>query len=176
MNWSWFSALVGAACTSATAAVMTAKPRSPRFHLISISLASFNLHLPLLDADFVLTLHVTNPNVVPISYGPSVVSIVYDGSVLGTAKMEPGYQAAKSCTVVHLRARLHSVELGQHAVRFLSDVAWREMVLSAAVEIGGTAKLLWWGHRFTTRLDGRVKVDPLFLEAIEQENRLGLGF
>ena len=44
------------------------------------------------------------------------------------------------------------------------------MVLDAAVNIGGTAKVLWWHHKFMVRVDSRVTVDPVFLDVIDQEN------
>ncbi len=44
------------------------------------------------------------------------------------------------------------------------------MVLDAAVEIGGAAKVLWWDHKFKVRVDSRITVDPVFLDVIDQEN------
>ncbi|KAG9459067.1 hypothetical protein H6P81_003575 [Aristolochia fimbriata] len=170
-RWSWTSALVGAVSATAAAGVLAAKPRDPAFQLISISLTSFTLHFPVLDADLILTVHVTNPNVVPIEYGPSTMSIFYDGSLLGTAALEAGAQPSRSCQVVRLPARLDGIQLAHHASRFFADVARREMVLDAAVEINGTAKLLRWAHRFRALVNSRVTVDPVFLDVIDQDNR-----
>ncbi|XP_068663901.1 uncharacterized protein [Aristolochia californica] len=170
-KWSWTSALIGAASATAAAGILAAKPRDPAFQLISISLTSFTLHFPVLDADLILTVHVTNPNIVPIEYGPSTMSIFYDGSLLGTAKLEAGSQAAKSCQVLQLPARLDGIELAHHASHFFADVAQREMVLDAAVEINGIAKILRWAHRFRVIVDSRVTVDPVFLDVIDQDNR-----
>lgn len=176
-EWSWPSALAGAAVTATAAALLVAAPRDPSFQVISISFTSFNLQFPLLDAELVLTVHVCNPNLVPISLGPSFVSLLYDGAVLGTAKIEPGHQSARSCRVVGLRARLDSVELGDHAIRFLADVARRKMALDATVEMVGTAKVMGWTRRFKVKANyGRVEVDPVFLGAIEEKNHLRLGF
>lgn len=170
------SAAVGAAGTSATTAVLRSIPRDPTFQLISVSVATFNFHLPLLDADLLLTFHVINPNVVPIRCGPSLVSIFYDGSLLGTAKLEPLNQKPKSCRLVALRAHLDSVVLGHHAVKFLADVARREMVLEAEVTVHGEAKVAWWVHRFSSDAKGAMAVDPALLNLIEQDNHLGLGW
>jgi hypothetical protein len=61
--------------------------------------------------------------------------------------------------------------MANHSVKFFSDVAKREMVLDAKVDIGGTARLLWWGHRFNVHVDSHITVDPLFLDIIDQENK-----
>ncbi|XP_058107293.1 uncharacterized protein LOC131250908 [Magnolia sinica] len=169
-RWSWSSALIGAASAAATAAIIVGKPRDPNFQLISISLTSFKLNLPLLDVELILTVHVTNPNIVPIDYAPSSVSIFYDGSLLGSAELQAGSQPPNSCRLIRLPARLHGVELAHHAAKFLSDVANREMVLDAAVDIHGTAKVMWWAHRFKAHVDSHVIVDPVFLDVIHQEN------
>ncbi|KAK7860369.1 hypothetical protein CFP56_039617 [Quercus suber] len=117
-----------------------------------------------------LTVHVTNPNIVPIHYSATTMSIFYDGSLLGSAEVQAGSQGPQSCQTLRLLARLDGVQLAHHAVKFLADVARREMVLDAAVDIGGTAKVLWWHHKFMVRVDSRVTVDPVFLDVIDQEN------
>ncbi|GKE69786.1 hypothetical protein Tco_1527858, partial [Tanacetum coccineum] len=86
VKWSWTSALVGAATATATAALISAKPKDPTFHLISIKITSFKLSIPLVDAEVVLTVHVTNPNAVPIHYSSTQMSIFYAGSLLGSAQ------------------------------------------------------------------------------------------
>ena len=44
------------------------------------------------------------------------------------------------------------------------------MVLDATVDIGGTAKVLWWQHKFMVRVDSRITVDPVFLDVNDQKN------
>ncbi|KAF6165893.1 hypothetical protein GIB67_012790 [Kingdonia uniflora] len=171
VNWSWSSALIGAASASAMAAIIHGKPRDPNFHLISISLTSFKLNLPLLDAEVILTVHVTNPNIVPINYSSSSMSIFYDGSLLGSADVQAGTQPPNSCQLLKLPARLNGLELAHHAKRFLADLARGEMVLDAEVDIAGFAKVLWWTHKFKVHVDSHIVVDPVFLDVIDQENK-----
>lgn len=172
VKWSWSSALVGAASATAVSTILSVKPRDPSFQLVAITLTSFTLHFPFLDAELTLTVHVTNPNATPIAYGPSTISIFYDGTLLGTAELAAGTQGPRSCQLVRMPARLDGVELvAHHARRFLVDVAKREMVLDAAVEIDGSARVLWWTHRFRATIGSRVTVDPVFLDVIQQENR-----
>lgn len=171
VRWSWSSALIGAASAGAVAALFQAKPRDPTFHLISISLTSFKLNIPALDAEVILTVHVTNPNVAPIHYSSTTMSIFYDGSLLGSAEVAAGHQPPRSCQLLRLPARLDGMELAHHASKFLADVAGREMVLDARVAIEGTAKVLWWDHRFKVHVESHVTVDPVFLDVIDQENR-----
>lgn len=162
--------MIGAASVLAATALVSAKPKDPTFHLISISFTSLKLNLPVLDAELILTVHVTNPNVAPIHYSSTSMSIYYQGSLLGSAEVQAGSQPPRSCQLLHLPARLHGLELAHHAARFVADVAKREMVLDAAVDISGTAKVLWWDHRFKVHVDSHVTVDPLFLDVIDQEN------
>ncbi|KAL5997371.1 hypothetical protein ACLOJK_008301 [Asimina triloba] len=170
-RWSWSSALVGAVSAAAAAAILAGKPRDPSFQLLSISLTSFKLHLPVLDVELTLTVHVTNPNIVPIHYASSTMSIFYDGSLLGTAQLEAASQPAKSCSIIRLAARLDGIQLAHHAAKFVSDLANREMVLDAAVDIEGRAKVVWWEHKFRAHVSSHVVVDPVFLDVIDQENR-----
>ncbi|OWM69010.1 hypothetical protein CDL15_Pgr025197 [Punica granatum] len=171
VKWSWSSALIGVSAGAAAAALSRAKPRDPTFHLISISLTSFKLNLPVLDAEVILTVHVTNPNIVPIHYSSTTMSIFYDGSLLGLAEVAAGHQPPRSCQLLRLPARLDGLELAHHAAKFLADVARREMVFDATVDIEGTAKVLWWEHRFKVHVDSHVTVDPVFLDVIGQENQ-----
>ncbi|KAJ1440703.1 Water stress and hypersensitive response domain [Sesbania bispinosa] len=170
VKWSWSSALIGAASAVAATAVLSAKPKDPTFHLISINFTSLKLNLPVLDAELILTVHVTNPNIAPIHYSSTTMSIFYDGSLLGSAQVQAGSQPPRSCQLLRLPARLQALQLAQHATRFLADVAKREMLLDAAVDIAGTAKVLWWDHRFKVHVDSHVTVDPVFLDVIDQEN------
>ncbi|KAJ0972723.1 hypothetical protein J5N97_020682 [Dioscorea zingiberensis] len=170
VRWSWGSAAIGAASAAAATALIVGRPRDPTFHLISINLSSFKLNLPYLDLELVLTVHVTNPNLVPIHYAPTTMSIFYDGSRLGTAEVQAGSQPPMSCSLIHLPARLDGLELAHHATKILSDAARREMSLQANVDIAGTARVLWWHHRFSVHVESHVVVDPVFLDIIHQEN------
>ncbi|KAL2240068.1 UNVERIFIED_CONTAM: hypothetical protein Sindi_0648000 [Sesamum indicum] len=170
-KFSWGSALVGAAAATATALVISSKPRDPTFHLISIDLTSFKLNFPVLDAEMILTVHVTNPNVVPIHYSNTDMSIFYAGSLLGSAPVQAGSQPPRSCQLLRLPARLNGLQLAHHAKKFLADVGRREMVLDSTVDIRGAAKVLWWDHKFKVHVDSHVIVDPVFLDVIDQENK-----
>lgn len=171
VKWNWSSALIGAASAVAATALIGARPKDPTFHLISINLTSFKLNLPVLDAELILTVHVTNPNISPIHYSSTTMSIFYQGELLGSADVQAGSQPPKSCQLLRLPARLDGLRLAHHAARFFSDVAKREMLLDAAVDIGGTARVLWWDHKFKVHVDSHVTVDPLFLDVIDQENK-----
>ncbi|XP_002523824.2 uncharacterized protein LOC8271936 [Ricinus communis] len=171
VKWSWSSALIGAASATAVTALLNAKPKDPTFHLISISFTSFKLNLPVLDADLLLTVHVTNPNITSIHYSSTSMSIFYDGSLLGSAQVEAGSQPARSCKLLRLQARLDGLQLAHHASKFFSDVAKRQMLLDAKVDIEGAAKVLWWDHKFKVHVDSHITVDPVFLDVIDQENK-----
>uniref|UniRef100_A0A5B6YRT6 Water stress and hypersensitive response domain-containing protein n=1 Tax=Davidia involucrata TaxID=16924 RepID=A0A5B6YRT6_DAVIN len=170
-KWAWRSAILGAASASATAAIMMAKPKDPTFHLISISLTSLELNLPVLDAELILNVHLTNPNIVSIHYSSTEMSISYTGSLLGSARIRAGSQPRRSCQLLHLPARIRGLQLAQNAGRFVADVGRREMVVDAAVDIEGTAKVFWWDHKFKLHVDSRIVVDPVFLDVIDQENK-----
>ncbi|KAL3518559.1 hypothetical protein ACH5RR_021148 [Cinchona calisaya] len=151
--------------------ILSSKPRDPTFHVISINLTSFKLNFPVLDAELILTVHVTNPNIAAIQYSSTTMSIYYAGCLLGSAVVEAGSQPPRSCQLLHLPARLSGVELAHHAKQFLADVARREMALDSAVDIEGEAKVLWWDHKFRVHVDSHVIVDPVFLDVIDQENK-----
>ncbi|KAK1382991.1 WHy domain-containing protein [Heracleum sosnowskyi] len=140
MSFSWSSAVAGAATAIATSAILSSVPKDPIFHLVSIKLTSLKLNLPFSDAEVIMTIHVTNPNNVPISYNSTILSIFYEGSLIGTANVKAGSQSAKSCQLLQLPATLKSKEFASHASKFLGDVARREMVMNATVDIEGVAK------------------------------------
>ncbi|XP_058217064.1 uncharacterized protein LOC131327943 [Rhododendron vialii] len=173
VKWGWTTALLGAASATAAAAIITARPRDPTFHLISISLNSLKLNfpVPVLDAELILTVHVTNPNIVTVHYSSTEMSIFYAGSLLGSAHIDAGSQLPKSCRHLRLPARLSGLELAHHAAKFAADVGRREMVLDAEVDIEGAAKVLWWDHKFRVHVDSHVVVDPVFLDVVDQENK-----
>ncbi|KNA06838.1 hypothetical protein SOVF_177290 [Spinacia oleracea] len=171
-KWKWSSAIVGATTAAATAALLTARPRDPAFEVISIDLTAFKLSFPALDAELILTVHVNNPNIAAIHYDSTTMSIFYDGALLGSAIMEAGSQPARSCRLIKLPARLSGLELmANHKSQFMSDVAKREMVIDAVVDVNGAAKVLWWEHKFRIHVESRVSVDPVFLDVIDQDNK-----
>ncbi|KAL2328456.1 hypothetical protein Fmac_021883 [Flemingia macrophylla] len=170
LKWSWSSAIIGAASAVAATALLAAKPKDPTFHLISINFTSLKLNLPLLDAEVLLTVHVTNPNIAPIHYSSTSMSIFYEGSLLGSAQLQAGSQPPRSCQLLRLPAHLHALQLAHHAVRFAQDVANRHMTLDATVDIAGTARVACWDHHFKVHVDSHVTVDPVFLDVIDQEN------
>ncbi|KAB1223133.1 hypothetical protein CJ030_MR2G024848 [Morella rubra] len=170
VKWSWTSALIGAAAAAGAMTIISAKPKDPTFDLISINLTSFKLNLPVLDVELVLSVHAINPNAVAVNYSAAKMSIFYDGSLLGSAEVQAGSQAPRSCEMLRLPAQLHGLELAHHASRFVADVAKREMVLDAAADIEGTAKVLWWDHKFKLHVESRVTVDPVLIDVIYQEN------
>lgn len=104
------------------------------------------------------------------------MSIFYEGSLLGTAQVQEGSQPAMSCRMLKLPARLDGLKLDRHGPRLLSDVTRRGMVLDAVVDIRGTAKVLWWDHRFNVHVDTHLLVDPVTLDVIEQESKAKLKF
>ncbi|KAL2557386.1 Late embryogenesis abundant (LEA) hydroxyproline-rich glycoprotein family [Forsythia ovata] len=163
--------MVGAAAATATTVILSAKPRDPAFHLISIDLNSFKFNFPLLDTEMTITVHVTNPNVVSIQYSSTEMFVYYAGSLLGSAPVMASSQPPKSCQLLRLSARLSGLQLAHHATRFLADVARREIVLDSVVHIEGAAKVLWWDHKFSVHVDSHVTVDPLFVDIIDQENK-----
>ncbi|CAN6557264.1 unnamed protein product [Malus baccata var. baccata] len=171
VEWSWNKALIGAATAVAATAVISSKPKDPTFDVMSIKLTSFKLNFPLLDAELILTVQVTNPNVAPIHYSSTTMSIFYKGSLLGTAQVEAGSQPAKSSQKILLSARLYGLQMAHHAASFIADAARREMVLDAAVDIVGAARVLWWDHKFKIHVDSHLTVDPVFLDVIDQENK-----
>ncbi|KAH7561249.1 hypothetical protein ACOSP7_016086 [Xanthoceras sorbifolium] len=170
VKWSWSSAIIGATAATATVALIVAKPKDPTFDLTSIKFTSFKLNLPLLDAELILTIRVTNPNIAPIYYSSTTMSIFYDGSLIGSGPVKAGSQSSRSCQLIHIPARLDGLELAHHAAKFFADVGRREMVLDAKVDIEGAAKVLCWDHKFKVHVDSHVTVDPVFLDVIDQEN------
>ncbi|KAH9621372.1 hypothetical protein KSS87_002022 [Heliosperma pusillum] len=178
VKWSWTSALVGATAATLATTLISAKPKPPTFRLVSLTALRFNLNgsnlnddkFPRLDADLILNVHVTNPNILPVSYDATSLSIYYNGSLLGSAQVPAGSQQPKSCELLRLPARLSGAELAQHAKRFIGDVAKREMTINADVDICGWAKAFVWGPKFKVHVDSRIVVDPLLLDVVDQEN------
>ncbi|ONK71427.1 uncharacterized protein A4U43_C04F8460 [Asparagus officinalis] len=73
------SAVAGAASASAALILLFGRPKDPTFHLISITLSSFSLNLPLLDLDLIRPKpsRAPTPTLVPIPLRPARLSISY---------------------------------------------------------------------------------------------------
>ncbi|XP_078435103.1 late embryogenesis abundant (LEA) hydroxyproline-rich glycoprotein family [Wolffia australiana] len=170
-GWSWLSAAVGAAAAAAATAVIRGRPRDPTFQLISIELSSLRLSFPVLDVELALTVHVTNPNIVAIKHSAATLSIFYEGELLGSAAVEPGELGPGSCRVLRLPARVQGLELAHRARALVAAAARREMALRAAVDIAGTARVLFWAHPFCVHVESHVVIDPLHLDIIEEDTR-----
>ncbi|KAL5232382.1 hypothetical protein ABZP36_031158 [Zizania latifolia] len=154
---------------AAAAAVVLCRPRDPTFELISISLSTFHFWpLAALDIGLTLTVHATNPNVLPMRYGPSTVSILDGDAHLGTACHDTGEQPATSCRLLHLPACLDGVELAHHARSILVDSTHRHMELDMAVEIAGEAAVFFWSRHFSVRIDSHIIIDPVLLRSLSR--------
>ncbi|XP_020262356.1 uncharacterized protein LOC109838316 [Asparagus officinalis] len=135
------SAVAGAASASAALILLFGRPKDPTFHLISITLSSFSLNLPLLDLDLI------------------------------RPKPSPRRSAPRSCQPHQAPRRGSTgIQMAHHAGSILADVARREMRLDAEVEIAGTARVLFMRRRFCAKVESHVVVDPVFLDVVEQEN------
>ncbi|KAF3778220.1 hypothetical protein EJ110_NYTH41889 [Nymphaea thermarum] len=171
------AARVAAVIGGAAALVLAVRPKDPQFELLSINLTGFRLRfeppslLPLLDIGLVLTVHATNPNVVGVRYSRSTMAIFYRGSLLGEAHVCAGEQRRNACRILHLPGKLNGLEMAHQLAALASDLARREMELAAETRIKGWANLLGWAHRFRIDVHSRLKVDPLLLDIMEQENR-----
>lgn len=181
VNWNWTSALIGATAATAATTVFFAKPKVPKFRLVGLSALQLKFKnstnedhqepkFPRLDADLVLTIHVNNPNILPVRYSATSLSIYYDGSFLGSAHVPAGSQPPNSCQLLRLQARLNGQVLAQHAKRFIGDVTKREMVIDSEVDICGWTKVILWGPKFKVHVDSRIVIDPVMLDVIDQEN------
>ncbi|KAL2899416.1 Alpha-glucan water dikinase chloroplastic [Bienertia sinuspersici] len=129
-----------------------------------------------LDADLILTIHVTNPNILPVRHSATSLSIYYDGSLMGSAHVPAGSQPSNSCQLLRLQARLNGQELAQHAKRFISDLNKRKMVIDAEVDICGWANAVLWRPKFKVHVESRIVVDPVLLDVVDQENESRLQF
>ncbi|ERN13022.1 uncharacterized protein LOC18441259 [Amborella trichopoda] len=170
---------IGTTTAAVVALAIAARPRDPTLSLLSISLSSLHVGfpttpippIPVLDLELTLTVSVTNPNLVPVTYSPSTMSIYCDDTLLGQAKVAAGSQPARSVRTLQLWAQLDGLKLTHRLARLMRDVIRREMELKAVVRIEGEAQLLIWKHPFVIHVDSNVVVDPLFLEVLDQETR-----
>uniref|UniRef100_A0A0D6R2Z7 Water stress and hypersensitive response domain-containing protein n=1 Tax=Araucaria cunninghamii TaxID=56994 RepID=A0A0D6R2Z7_ARACU len=173
---------LGLAVGGAGALLFRIRPREPVFEVICINLKGLKLRvsteslLPLavIDLEVIISIKVTNPNVAPIEYKSTVMDIYYRGSLLGQAQVPAGSQGANSSEILEVPAKMDGLEATQHLKDLAKDVAKREMTIRAVVTIEGSAWMWKWGHRFAVRVDSEIKVDPILLDVIEQENKVHL--
>ncbi|MCO5601348.1 hypothetical protein L7F22_055468 [Adiantum nelumboides] len=136
------------------------RPRDPIFEVLGIKFKGFKfrictdspLLLAVIDAELVLSIKVTNPNVLPIEYTSTIMDIFYEGDLLGQAKVDEGNQGANSQEVLEVPAKLDGLEMTNHLKQLLSDVRNREMTLHSVVTIKGNARLWKWTHPFEVSL------------------------
>lgn len=167
-------------CAVAAATLFRLRPRDPIFEVLSITFKGFKfrfctdspLLLAVVDAELTLSIKVTNPNVLPIEYTSTVMDIFYHGDLLGQAKVQEGSQGANSQEVLDVTAKLDGLEMTNHLKQLLLDVRNREMTLHSVVTIKGNARLWKWTHRFEVYVNSNIKVDPIFLDVLEQENNV----
>lgn len=167
-------------CALAGLTLFRIRPRDPIFEVVSIAFKGFKfrfctdspLLLAVIDAELVLSIKVTNPNILPIEYTSTVMDIFYHGDLLGQAKVEEGSQDANSQEVLEVPAKLDGLEMTNHLKDLISDIRKREMTLHSVVTIKGNARLWKWTHRFEVLVKSNIKVDPIFLDVLEQENNV----
>jgi LEA14-like dessication related protein len=158
------------------------RPRDPVFEVQSITLSGFNVRfttesaLPMAVVDVSLTLFikVINPNVTPIQFSSTVMDIYYKGTLLGQAQVDSGSQEAKSEQVMEVPAKLDGLKMTNHLKDLFADVTKREMTLNSVVTISGCAVVWKWKHNFEVHVNSDIKVDPVFLQILDQENRVEL--
>ncbi|KAM0827023.1 hypothetical protein ACQ4PT_068466 [Festuca glaucescens] len=171
-GWSWGAALAGAATTAAAAGVLVCPAEGPelRAHLHR------PVHLPFPPpggAGHRAHPHRPrhNPNVVPVRYGASTVSILYGGACLGTAQLDAGGQPAPraACST----SRPGSTPWRWRTTRGPSSPTSRAGTWSWTPSWRSSARLLCCSGRAASpsRIDSHIVVDPVFLEVVEQDNR-----
>ncbi|KAH9559087.1 hypothetical protein CY35_06G041300 [Sphagnum magellanicum] len=158
------------------------RPRDPVFEVQAITLSGFNLRfctdspllLAVVDVSLTLFIKVINPNVTPIQFSSTIMDIYYKGNLLGQAQVDSGSQEAKSEQVMEVPTKLDGLEMTNHLKDLFADVAKREMMLHSLVTIAGSAVVWKWKHNFEVHVDSDLKVDPVFLDVLDQENRVHL--
>lgn len=167
----------------AAGAVMYAiRPRDPAFEVLSIHLKGFKLRfntdslipVAVIDVELSISVKVTNPNVAPIEYSSTTMCIYYRDSLLGQAQVPAGNQGANCWEILELPAKMDGLEVKQHLKDLAKDVTRREMCLKSVVSIKGVAKVWKWGHKFEVAVESQIKVDPISMDVIDQENKAHL--
>lgn len=166
-----------------TGAVLYAiRPRDPVFEVLSIDLKGFKLRfntdslnpVAVIDVELSISVKVTNPNVAPIEYSSATMCIYYRDSLIGQAQVPAGNQGANSSEILELPAKMDGLEVKHHLKDLAKDVTKREMCLKSVVNIKGVAKVWKWGHKFEVDVESQIKVDPIFMDLIDQENKAHL--
>lgn len=67
-RFGWHSTLTGDASAAAASSLCSLSRGTATVHLVSITISSFWLNLPIMDLDLTLTIHLPKPNLVPPSY------------------------------------------------------------------------------------------------------------
>ncbi|XP_024527250.1 uncharacterized protein LOC9652780 [Selaginella moellendorffii] len=177
-------ALAGIAAAGAMAAGGVAlwkfRPKDPIFEVTSIEFKGFQMRfctdspmlMAVIDVELVLSISVTNPNVAPIAYTSTTMDIFYHDTLLGQAKVDEGTQEADSTKILRVPAKLDGLQVTNHVKDLIKDVYKREMLLHSTVTICGAARVWKWRHKFEVHVDSDIKVDPIYLDVIEQENRV----
>ncbi|KAM0869587.1 hypothetical protein ACQ4PT_040571 [Festuca glaucescens] len=98
-------------------------------------------------------------------------SILYSGECAGSACLDAAGQPATSCSLLHLWARLHALELAGHAGAILVDAAHWHLELNASMEIA----VLLWSRRYSVRIERYIVADPVFLKVVEQMHEVRGG-
>nr|ABR17564.1 unknown [Picea sitchensis] len=164
------------------AALYAIRPKDPVFEVLSIHVKGVKLNLntdtliPLafLDVELSISIKITNPNLMPIEHKSTVMCIYYKGSLLGQAQVPEGGQGGNCSKVLEVPTKIDGVEVTQHIKDLVKDVSRREMDLKSVVNIKGSAWLWKLGHKFEVVVESEIKVDPISLDVIQQENRVHL--
>ncbi|KAG6545398.1 hypothetical protein Mapa_012997 [Marchantia paleacea] len=172
--------LASAAVGGAASCLYSIRPRDPIFEVVEIKLNGFNLRfctdspmlMAVVDVELILCIKVTNENIAPIEYSSTIMDIFYRGTLLGQAKVEEGGQDAKSSKVIEVPCKLDGLEMTNHVKDLFKDVTKREMTLHSVVTIAGHARVWKWTHNFEVHVRSEIKVDPIFLNVIDQENKV----
>jgi len=168
---------------SAGWALWQIRPRDPIFEVVSIDISGFKLNwatesmIPYAVVDVALTLKikVINPNVTPIQYTSTTMDIFYRGTLMGQATVKAGSQEARSEQVIEVPAKLDGLKMTNHVKDLFQDVTKREMVMNSVVTIAGDAVVWKLKHHFEVKVNSDIKVDPVFLNVLDQDNRVEMA-
>lgn len=154
------------------------RPRDPTLVIKSITLSGFSLHtstesalLATIDIESTIYVLVRNPNVTPICFHATLLEIFYRGSLLGQAQLHPGDMGGQDEQVMTLPCRLSGLEATHHLKDLFHDVTNRELTLHAKATVNGDVKVGFYRHHWEVYVRSEIKVDPFFLDVIDQRHR-----
>jgi len=158
----------------------TIRPKDPVFEVVGMELSGFKLRwvtenfIPyaVVDVSMKLSIKVTNPNVTPIKYTDTTMDIFYRGTLMGQAKVEAGSQGPQCDEVIEIPAKLDGLKMTEHVAELFQDVKKREMVMNSVVTIAGDAIVWKIRNHFEVKVNSDIKVDPVFLKVLDQDNRV----